>query len=100
MIFDFISEADQCTGQLVVIDILDILLSPEHPVILERLPPALDAIVSRIEKNAVAVQMRIESARSVVMKHGARDIAGFPIRKTSGTTHTGCGELFQLPPSR
>ena len=61
--------------------------------VLKRLLPAFDRIVSGVEKNAVAVQMRIESTRRVVMKHGTRNIAGFTIRKTSTSAHTDLGQI-------
>ncbi|MEO6754114.1 MAG: hypothetical protein ABIP85_20230 [Chthoniobacteraceae bacterium] len=89
MIFDSISEADQCTGQLVVIDVLDILLRAEHFVILKCFPPAFGGIVSRVEKDAMAVQMRVEGARGIVMKDCAHYISGFPIGQTSGAAHAG-----------
>ena len=51
-----------------IVNVLRVLLRAEHFVILQRLPAIFPVVVRRVENDAVRMQMRIECARSLVLK--------------------------------
>ena len=95
-VYDGVPKVPEFFRKLVVVHVLHELLRGERRVVVERLPPLFVRIMSRVEYDAVRVQMRIERARRVVLEKCGDYIAGRAVPIIGADVDLRCCESLQF----